>query len=102
MSSIAVARLRRFCAAGAAVLVLLLTAFAVSPQLHGWLHHETADHDDGCAIVLFSNGVTLAAGYVALTPPSMERQVERVSAPREIFLVPARYLRQPERGPPVA
>jgi hypothetical protein len=97
-----IARFRRLCAAGAAVLVLLLTALAVSPALHSWLHNDSVVDDDGCAVVLFANGVALAAGPIAVTPPAQAWEPAPAPATAEIFLVPARYLRQPERGPPVA
>ncbi len=96
-------RLRRFLATGAAALVLLLAALAVSPALHHWLHNDTVDDDDdGCAVVLFANGVSLALDQVAITPPAAVWQRAALPAAIEIFLVPARYLRQPERGPPVS
>jgi hypothetical protein len=96
-----IAPFRRLFATGAALLVLLLATLAASPQLHNWLHHGAADDDDGCAVVLFSNGVALPLGQIALTPPTMEWQPALLPVASEIFLAPARYLRQPERGPPV-
>ena len=93
--------LRRLCATGAAALVLMLAVLAVSPSLHHWLHNDTVDDDDDdCAVVLFSNGVSLALDQVAITPPYVVWQRAPLPTAVEIFLVPARYLRQPERGPP--
>jgi hypothetical protein len=92
---------RRFLAAGAAALVFALGLFAVSPVLHDWLHGHDTPADDGCAVVLFAAGVSVPLGAIAITPPAaMWREAARPIA-REIFLASPRYLRQPERGPPV-
>jgi hypothetical protein len=109
---------RRLLAAGCVGLVLALTAVAASPAAHEWLHQveqehtcqhhpagakspapHTADHD--CAIVLFANGVDLCVGPFALTPPvALVASVSPVTAATPDLVAP-RYLRQPERGPPV-
>ena len=82
--------------------MLALTVFAASPVLHNWLHsHDGQVGDDGCAVAMFAGGVSVPQGSVALTPPSTAwREIPRVVAV-EISLVSPRYLRQPERGPPV-
>ena len=90
--------LHRFGAAAAAALVFALGLLAASPELHSLLHDT--DSDDGCAVVLFANGVSTPLGAIALEPPAPEwREQPRAIAP-EIFLTAPRYLRQPERGPP--
>jgi hypothetical protein len=105
---------RRLLAATAAALVLALTLLGASPAAHAWLHrgeqrhvcHQhtkpvppTAEHD--CAVVLFAGTVDVPVGPVALTPPvDVSAGVSPVTA-ADFFLVSPRYLRQPERGPPV-
>jgi len=91
-----------------AALVLALTIFAASPEAHQALHadHHTGpcqtEVEDSCAVVLFAGGVGLPVGPVAIIPPtSVVRGVSPVTA-AEVFLVSPRYLRQPERGPPVS
>jgi hypothetical protein len=91
--------LRRLLAAGAAALVLALTVFAASPDLHRKLHAH-ADHDDGCAVVLFASGVPLPVSAVVAVPPPASFEVPRATVAEEIFVCSPRYLRLPERGPP--
>jgi len=92
---------RRLCAAACAALIFALTILAASPRAHEWLHAGQDTHgDDGCAIVLLANGVSLPLGAIAATPPSVEWRAQAVFAAAEIFLASPRYLRQPERGPP--
>lgn len=95
-------RLRRLFAAGAALLVLLLATLAANPELHHWLHDNAANENDGCAVMLFANGVSAPVDPVAITAPDLAWQPGSPRPVSEIFLVPARYLRQPERGPPVS
>ncbi len=94
--------LRRILAGGAAALIFALGVFAASPVLHNWLHATAAPPaDDGCAIVLFASGVSVPLGAIALAPPVVEWREFAQPIVREIFLASPRYLRQPERGPPV-
>jgi hypothetical protein len=93
---------RRFLAGGAAALVFALGVVAASPALHNWLHDtEDTTADDGCAVVLFANGVSVPLGTIAVAPPAVEWSEFARSITREIFLASPRYLRQPERGPPL-
>lgn len=94
--------LRRLGAAGGAALVLALAIFAASPELHHWLHSDASTaSDDGCAVALFAGGVSVPLGAIAVVPPAAEWR-ETLHAPVvEILLVTPRYLRQPERGPPL-
>ncbi len=98
-------RLRRVLAGGCAALVFALTIFAASPIAHKLLHnsdHGQANSEDACAVVMFASGVSLAVGPIAITPPSaVIAGVSPVTA-ADVFLVSPRYLRQPERGPPVS
>jgi len=93
---------RRILAGGAAAMVFALGVFAASPVLHGWLHDQnTTPANDGCAVVLFAAGVSMPLGAVTLAPPTAAwREFTRPVAP-EILLASPRYLRQPERGPPL-
>ncbi len=94
--------LRRLGAAGGAALVLALAVFAASPELHAWLHTTGgAPGDDGCAVVLFAHGVSAPLGVVAAAPPASAWREQPRVVPGGVFLASPRYLRQPERGPPV-
>jgi len=100
-------RLRRILAASCAALVLALTLFAASPVAHAWLHSDDSDHAghpaaaDNCAVVIFANGVAPDLGQLALgAPVAVPRAVSPATAD-DVFLVSPRYLRQPERGPPL-
>ena len=100
-------RFRRWIALGSAALVLALSVFAASPAAHGLLHadhdHETAARtDDGCAVVLFASGVALPVGPVDVLPPTAVPQGISPVTAAEFYLVSPRYLRQPERGPPLS
>lgn len=86
-----------------AALVFALGLFAASPILHHQLHHGVdASPDDGCAVVLFSSGVSLALAVAAPAPSVADWQEDRPAATTEILLDSPRYLLQPERGPPLA
>jgi hypothetical protein len=100
-------RLRRVLAGGCAALVLALTILAASPVAHGLLHDS--DHDagrtttgDACAVVMFASGVSLPVGPIAITPPTAVPQGVSPVTAVDVFLVSPRYLRQPERGPPLS
>jgi hypothetical protein len=96
---------RRILAGGCAALVLALTIFAASPVAHDLLHdgdHKHTLNGDGCAVVLFATGVSLAVGPIAVTPPTAVAQGVSPVTAADVFLVSPRFLRQPERGPPVS
>ena len=98
-------RLRRLVAAGCAGLILSLGILAASPAAHGALHaegdcHHHAGSDHACAVVLFASGVELPAAAPRVAPPIAPTAIATRLAATEVFLVPPRYLRQPERGPP--
>ena len=93
--------LRRLFAVGSALLVLGLTVFAASPNLHDWLHAAgTPAGEEGCPITLFASGVSLPLDSVAALPPALVRQAQSAVVAAEIFVAPPRYLLRPERGPP--
>jgi hypothetical protein len=94
---------RRLLAVGGIALVLLLGVLAASPELHRIIHsHDAPDHENGCAVALFTNGVSapLDTAMVAATPAIWLALLH--SDIVEIFLTSPRYLHQPERGPPVS
>lgn len=97
---------RRLIAAMGVALMLLLSAAAASPALHRHLHDgepgtpsETAG--DTCAVVLFASGIALSVAALASPAPRGAWQDVARHPTAEILLVAPRYLRQPERGPPV-
>jgi hypothetical protein len=85
------------------VMMLTLTLASSSRPVHDWLHgdssHETDHH---CAVELFASGVTLAFGALPLSAPNAVGRAQPASGFQEVFLVSPRYLRQPERGPPIS
>ena len=89
----------RWVAGMAAALVLLLTALTASPSAHQWLHEGSSDHEDGCAVVIFSLGVELM-GFTALLTKPLIRRTDAPQSADSVFLLPPRFLLQPERGPP--
>jgi hypothetical protein len=94
--------LRRLLAAGGAALVLALTVFAASPELHGLLHTDDgASHEEACAVTLFASGVSVPLTTIAVVAPEAAWPEPAPAAAEEIFVSSPRYLRQPERGPPV-
>jgi hypothetical protein len=94
---------RRILAAGSAALIFALGLFAASPVLHDQLHHVTAaTPDDGCAIVLFGNGVSVPVALSAPPPVAVDWCEPRPDGSTEILFDSPRYLLQPERGPPAA
>lgn len=99
---------RRLLAASVAALVLALTIFAASPTAHEWIHseHEHApvadlQGDHACAIVLFATGVSLPLDTIFVPGPRAFTPVVSPETAAEIHLVSPRYLRRPERGPPL-
>jgi len=93
---------RRGIAAGAAILIFVLSLLAVSPSLHERLHDgmDSTTGPDHCAVALLATGVCVAVPVMAPAPhlaswtefaPATWTQV-RVESPR--------YLLRPERGPP--
>jgi hypothetical protein len=94
--------LHRLVAAGSAALVLALMIFAASPRLHDELHAATdVAHGEDCAVAMFAAGVALPFAPLAALPPSADWRAPATAVSGEIFLASPRYLRQPERGPPV-
>ena len=91
----------RLLAAGCAALILLLTILAASPELHQRFHHETQpDRDDGCAVVLFSLGITGAAAAAILVVVAQCLAEKVVTAPAGVDLTAPRFQHPPGCGPP--
>ncbi len=97
--------LTRLTASLAVVLVLALSVFAASPELHGFLHDHAVgshaggasqqgdtDHDDGCVVTLFAQGLLAVVGLLALASAGRSLRmaahaaVERVGPPAPAFL----------------
>ena len=98
-------RLRRIVAGGCAALVFALTIFAASPVAHELLHHSDhgqANSEDACAVVMFASGVSMPVGPLAITPPTAVIEGVSPVTAADVFLVSPRYLRRPERGPPMS
>ena len=83
--------------------MLLLVTLAASPELHERFHGTgNVGSDDGCAVVLFANGVSLANSVVAIPLPPVDWTEPVRTSIEKLLLVSSRYLRQPERGPPAS
>ena len=83
-------------------MVFALGLFAASPVLHEQLHHAAhLSPDDGCAIVLFANGLSVPLAMVELPLPSAEWSEQSYPSSTELMLTSPRYLRLPAHGPPV-
>jgi len=94
--------LRRLLAAGCIALVFALGLFAASPVLHEQLHHDAVPSvDDGCAVVLFANGVSVPLAMVDAPPAPAEWQEQIFAGSTELLLDSPRYRLLPGRGPPV-
>jgi len=94
--------LRRTVAAGSALLVLVLTVFAVTPDLHHLVHDSgSPEGAEECAVDLFANGVSLPTAVTTALPATAAWLSAVPAIAEEIHLPSPRYLRQPERGPPV-
>lgn len=89
----------RWLAAFAAAVVIGLSVLAASPAMHRWLHEETTDSDDACAVVLFAGGVALPMAGALAIRCFAGRTIRQFLARAVLFLAP-RYLLMPERGPP--
>jgi hypothetical protein len=109
--------LSRATAALAVVLVLALSIFAASPELHERLHgHEPgalgsahrdagpsrdAQDDDGCVVTLFAQGLVLALAVVALAFTGLTLRFEDSLLLDRIVPDAPRYLHLPPQAPPL-
>ena len=106
--------LTRLTAALAVLLVLALTAFSASPELHSRLHdhgssplaahHDPGipglDGDEGCVVTLFMQGLVLAVGLAALLCSGEVLRAMSFPAVRRIAPPAPDYLRLPTQAPP--
>ena len=83
-------------------MIFTLGLFAASPVLHQQLHSADSAYEEGCPIVMFATGVSLAVAVTAPLPPPAHPVDATRPAVAELFLDSPRYLLQPERGPPLA
>ena len=82
--------------------MLALTVFAVSPELHHLVHDSGSPPGaEECAVDLFANGVSVPTAVTAALPATAAWFSAVPAIAEEIHLPSPRYLRQPERGPPV-
>ncbi|HEY0947660.1 MAG TPA: DUF2946 family protein [Opitutaceae bacterium] len=99
-------------------MVFGLTLAGVSPEVHELAHGSAPTHahphghdhghdapandaDHRCVVVLYAHGAALPVVAVELpAPPAAWRELAPLARPA-LFLPAPRYLRQPERGPPV-
>ena len=96
-----VAAVRRGFATVGVALTLLLVCAAASPQFHSWFHADDAPElDAGCVVTVFAAGLTVGAVVLVQAARTRPWIVVWSVAPRPVYVAPARYLRQPERGPP--
>jgi hypothetical protein len=106
--------LARFAASLGIGLVLALTVFAASPELHGWLHdHEPGaahhhdgqggipDNDDSCAVTLFAQGLVVPLSLVALAFTGQTLRLLDFAFGDRIVPESPRYLRLPTQAPPL-
>jgi hypothetical protein len=108
--------LARTTATLAVLLVLALTVLAASPELHERVHghgaaaqHEgssdrapaPAEHDDGCVVTLFAQGVVLALALLAFALLGRVLPAAAFSRLDRIIPEAPRYLRLPTQGPPL-
>lgn len=83
----------------ALVLYLVVQAFAASPSLHHFIHHDADQADHQCAVTLLSHG------QVALTPTEVSvpvpiRLLGELTLPTVPVLGTVEYRLLPERAPP--
>jgi hypothetical protein len=103
----------------AAILVLVLTVLAASPELHerlhghgpesaGATHHSGArpaqglpDDDDGCVVTLFAQGVVLPLAILALAFAGHVLRLIDSGADDRFFAASPRFLLLPSQAPPL-
>jgi len=95
-------RVRALVAVSSILVIIALAVLAASPTLHAKLHGGNIGSDDGCPVAAFAGGLTVTAATVIATPPVVVSTPTRVALPVQLFLDSPRYLRQPERGPPIS
>lgn len=88
-------------AGGVALLLLLLQAVAVSPDLHHWLHDDAGGGSHDCAAALLQKG--FAAGVPELSTAPAPPSAGKVGLAIRTLPPSVRvWIRPPERAPPLA
>jgi len=112
--------LSRATASLAIMLVLALSVFAASPELHERLHGhgpvavsglhqdagpaghtQDAQDDDGCVVTLFAQGVVLALAVVALAFTGQTLRPDDFELLDRVIPDAPRYLHLPPQAPPL-
>ncbi len=93
---------RRLGGAAGAGLVLFLSVLASSPELHHWFHGDDAGgSEDGCAIVQFASGVSVATDTAFVQQGPAFRPVALRPASTEVHLAAPAYRLPPGQAPPL-
>ncbi len=95
--------MRRLLATVCAGLVFALGLFAANPTLHAKLHYHIGSYsENGCAVVLFAGGVSIASAPIAPLPPqAVWHEMVPIASVKSLPHAP-RGLLPPKCGPPVA
>lgn len=100
---LSVAAVRRNLAVFGSALILFLSVLTANPQLHQLIHgHDGSGGDDGCAVVMFAGGVSIATDTAVVAALPAAWQVVGGSAPTEILLASPRCLHPPGQAPPAS
>lgn len=96
-------RRTRWLAAWLALTVWALGVLAVSPELHGALHHDDGEHAQAheCAVTLFAHGVETLDPAPMLLRVADARELGCVVPPHVHAWTQPHYLHRPACGPPV-
>jgi hypothetical protein len=94
-------RATRWLAASLAVVVWALGVFAVSPELHAVLHHDSDAHAHECAITLFAHGAGSLGSAPVLQSLSDARVLGCVALPSSHDWSAPDYRLRPACGPPL-
>lgn len=85
------------------MLVIALAALVASPTLHAWMHGDGAPHSDvTCPVNHFAGGLAMAEDSAALESLPLLGLPESWALPAAPAVAQPRFLRLPERGPPLA
>lgn len=99
-AAVPVPRATRWLAASLAVVVWALGVFAVSPELHAALHHDSDAQAHECAVTLFAHGVESLGSAPVLQSVSDARVLGCVARPSSHDWSAPDYRLRPACGPP--
>ena len=98
----AVEFVRRLGGAAGVGLVLFLSVLASSPELHHWIHGDDAGgSEDGCAVVQFSGGVSVATDTAIVQQGPALRPVALRPASADVVLAAPAHRLPPGQAPPL-